>query len=117
MGGRWLPTPRPSAPPPDRYGASVGVAVMWKFVATAKRALWEFVELAFLLVLALVLIFLLLGQSAGPYVVSVADNVTKFATGASAGMLGIVLVLAIVYLAMRRMKWDAGASAPRTPRR
>ena len=64
---------------------------MLKFVTTAKRALWEFVELGFLLVLALVLIFLLLGQSAGPYVVSVADNVTKFATGASAGMLGIVI--------------------------
>ena len=117
MGGGTLPTPRPSAPPPEGRGASVGVAAMLKFVTTAKRALWEFVELAFLLVLALVLIFLLLGQSAGPYVASVADNVTKFATGASAGMLGVVLVLAIVYLAMRRMKWDAGASAPRAPRR
>ena len=35
---------------------------MWKFVANAKRVLWEFVELAFLTVLALMLIFLLLGQ-------------------------------------------------------
>ena len=52
---------------------------MAKFVATAKRVLWEFVEIAFLAVLALLLIFLLLGKDAGPYVVSVADNVTKFA--------------------------------------
>ncbi len=77
---------------------------MWKFVATAKLVLWEFIELAFLTVLALVLIFLLLGQTAGSYVVSVADNVSKFAATASSGLLGIVIVLAIIYLALRRMK-------------
>jgi hypothetical protein len=77
---------------------------MAKFVANAKQVLWEFVEIAFLAVLALLLIFLLLGKDAGPYVASVADNVTKFATGASSGMLGIVLVLAIIFLAMRRTK-------------
>jgi hypothetical protein len=76
---------------------------MDKFVATAKRALWDFVELAFLLVLSLVLIFLLLGQNAGPYVTSVADNVTKFATSAGAGLLGAVVVLAIIFLVLRRM--------------
>jgi len=88
---------------------------MWTFVANAKRALWEFVELAFLTVLALMLIFLLLGKSAGSYVESVADNVTKFAAGASSGLLGIVIVLAIVYLALRRLKQEDGA-APRAPR-
>lgn len=77
---------------------------MAKFVANAKQVLWEFVEIAFLAILALLLIFLLLGKDAGPYVASVADNVTKFATGASSGMLGIVLVLAIIFLAMRRTK-------------
>ena len=88
---------------------------MWKFAATAKRVLWEFVELAFLTVLALVLIFLLLGKDAGPYVVSVADNVTKFAAGASSGLLGVIIALAIVYLALRRLKQDDGA-VPRAPR-
>ena len=39
---------------------------MWKFVANAKRVLWEFVELAFLTVLALILIFLLLGRMPDP---------------------------------------------------
>jgi hypothetical protein len=81
---------------------------MWTFIANAKRVLWEFVELAFLILLALVLIFLLLGPDAGPYVVSVADNVAKFSAGASSGMLGIVIVLAIIYLAMRRFNPDGG---------
>jgi membrane protein DedA with SNARE-associated domain len=88
---------------------------MLNFIANAKRALWEFVELAFLTVLALMLIFLLLGKSAGSYIESVADNVTKFAAGASSGLLGIVIVLAIVYLALRRMKQDGGPT-PRAPR-
>jgi membrane protein DedA with SNARE-associated domain len=88
---------------------------MWNFIANAKRALWEFVELAFLTVLALMLVFLLLGKSAGSYVESVADNVIKFSTGASSGLLGIVIVLAIVYLALRRTKQENGP-APRAPR-
>jgi hypothetical protein len=78
------------------------VSAMWKFLATAKQILWEFVELAFLVVLALVLIHLLLGTGAGPYVAAVADNVTKFAAAGSSGMLGIVIILAIIYLVLRR---------------
>jgi hypothetical protein len=89
---------------------------MLKFVANAKRVLWDFVELAFLAVLSLVLIFLLLGKDAGSYVVSVADNVSKFSAGASSGLLGIVLVLAIIYLAMRRLSPMAGPGE-RTSRR
>lgn len=92
---------------------------MWDVIATAKRVLWEFVELAFLTVLALVLIFLLLGQAAGPYVASVADNVTKFAGNASSGLLGIVIVLAIIFLALRRWQPDNArrpSRAPRAPR-
>ncbi|MGE0564594.1 MAG: hypothetical protein AB7O50_08785 [Pseudolabrys sp.] len=75
---------------------------MWTFLAGAKRALWEFVELGFLAVLALLLLHMLLGADAGSYVTSVADNVAKFATSASSGLIGIVIVLAIVYLALRR---------------
>jgi hypothetical protein len=77
---------------------------MSKFIASSKRALWSFVELAFLVLLALILISLLLGQAAGPYVLSVADNVGKFASTASSGLLGIVIVLALIYLAARRQK-------------
>jgi nitrate reductase gamma subunit len=75
---------------------------MWNFVAEAKRTLWAFVELAFLAVLSIILIHLLLGEGAGGYVTSVADNVTKFATAASSGLIGVVIVLAIVYLVLRR---------------
>ena len=90
MGGVTLPTP------------SFGDDTMLKFVNAAKSALWSFVELAFLAVLALILISLLLGQAAGPYVMSVADNVGKFASTASSGLVGIVIVLALIYLAARR---------------
>jgi hypothetical protein len=75
---------------------------MKKLVATARQALWSFVELAFLAVLALILISLLLGDAAGPYVNSVTQNVSKFAASASSGLLGIVIVLALIYFAVRR---------------
>ena len=75
---------------------------MWNFVAEAKRVLWAFVELAFLVVLALLLVHVLLGADAGSYVTSVADNVSKFAASASAGLIGVVTVLAIVYLVLVR---------------
>jgi hypothetical protein len=78
-------------------------------MATAKQVLWEFVELAFLAVLALLLIHLLLGSGAGGYVDSVADNVTKFATAASGGLLGVVIVLAILYLVLRKSNWPASS--------
>jgi ABC-type dipeptide/oligopeptide/nickel transport system permease component len=84
---------------------------MWKFVATAKQVLWEFVELGFLALLALVLISLLLGPNAGGYVTSVADNVTKFATASSSGMIGIVIVLAIIYLVLRQTEWSGRTSS------
>jgi membrane protein DedA with SNARE-associated domain len=77
---------------------------MLKFVATAKVFLWEFVELAFLAVLALVLLSILLGKNAGGYVESVAENAAKFSSSASSGVLGVVIILAIIYLAMKRMK-------------
>ena len=75
---------------------------MWNYVESAKRIMWSFVELAFLALLALILISLLLGEAAGPYVTSVAGNVGKFAATASSGLIGIVIVLALIYLAARR---------------
>jgi Na+-translocating ferredoxin:NAD+ oxidoreductase RnfE subunit len=71
----------------------------------AKRYLWAFVELGFLAVLTIILIYLILGDSAGPFVVSVADNVTKFASDVPPGsLLGIGVLLAIIYLISQRMK-------------
>ncbi len=89
---------------------------MWNFLTTAKQFLWEFVELAFLAVLSLILIFLLLGEQAGSYVVSVADNVSKFTSGAgAAGLVGLAIVVTIVYLIMRRL--NVGDVTPAAPRR
>lgn len=89
---------------------------MWNHLATAKRFLWEFVELGFLAVLSLVLISLLLGQGAGAYVTSVMENVTKFTSGAGgAGLVGIVIVVTIIYLIMRRVRGTEDIITP--PRR
>ena len=73
-------------------------------IEKAKRYLWAFVELGFLALLAIILIYLLLGQGSGEYVVSVAGNVTKFASEASASLIGIGVILAIVYLITQRLK-------------
>jgi hypothetical protein len=34
----------------------------------------------------------------------VAENAAKFSSSASSGVLGVVIILAIIYLAMKRMK-------------
>jgi len=78
---------------------------MRKFMANAKTVLWEFVELGFVTILAIMLIYLLLGQGSGVFVVSVADNVTKFASGVpTQSLIGLALVLAVIYLIMNRVK-------------
>jgi hypothetical protein len=78
---------------------------MWKFMATSKRFLWEFVELGFAAVLAVMLIYLILGQSSGVFVLSVADNVTKFANGVpTPSLIGLGLLLALIYLIGKRVR-------------
>lgn len=78
---------------------------MWKFMATAKRFLWEFVELGFASILAIMLLYLILGQGSGGFVLSVADNVTKFAAAVpTPSLVGIALVLATIYLIMNRLR-------------
>jgi hypothetical protein len=75
------------------------------FLDKSKRYLWAFVELAFAAVLALMLIYLLLGQSSGAYVMSVADNVTKFAGAVpTPSLIGLAILLALIWLIMARMK-------------
>jgi hypothetical protein len=70
-----------------------------------RRFLWLFVELGFLSILSIILIYLLLGESSGPYVMSVADNVTKFASGVpTPSLIGIGMILAIIYLVMQRIR-------------
>jgi hypothetical protein len=78
---------------------------MRKFMANATQLLWEFVELGFVTILAVMLIYLILGQGSGGFVVSVADNVTKFANGVpTPSLVGLALVLGVIYLIMNRLK-------------
>ena len=73
-------------------------------IEKAKRFLWAFVELGFVALLAIILIYLLMGQNSGDYVASVANHTAKFAADASAGLIGIGVILALVYLVTQRMK-------------
>jgi hypothetical protein len=78
---------------------------MMAFLDKAKTFLWQFVELAFLLVLATMLIYLILGPNSGVFVTSVADNVMKFANGMpTPSLIGFAIILAIVFLIMQRVK-------------
>jgi hypothetical protein len=78
---------------------------MIDYLEMAKRFLWHFVELAFLLVIAIMLVYLILGENSGVFVTSVANNVMKFANGVpTPSLVGIALILALVYLIMQRMK-------------
>jgi len=78
---------------------------MRKFMANATNLLWEFVELGFVTILAIMLIYLILGQGSGIFVQSVADNVTKFANGVpTPSLIGLALVLGVIYLIMHRQE-------------
>jgi hypothetical protein len=78
---------------------------MRKFVTSAKQILWEFVELGFVTILAIMLIYLILGQGSGVFVLSVADNIMKFASAVpTQSLVGLALVLAAIYLLMNRLR-------------
>jgi len=70
-----------------------------------RRFLWLFVELGFLTVLSVILIFLILGDGSGVFVTSVADNVMKFAGGVpTPSLIGIGVIIALIYLVMQRLR-------------
>jgi len=78
---------------------------MLEFLEKTRRYLWLFVELGFLTILSVILIYLLLGDGSGVFVKSVADNVMKFTNGVpTASLLGIGVILAIIYLVMQRIR-------------
>ena len=72
----------------------------------AKQYLWVFVEIGFLTVVSVILIYLILGpDSAGVFVSGVAGNVLKFAAAIPAqSLVGLALVLALVVLLANRMR-------------
>ena len=70
-----------------------------------RRFLWLFVELGFLTILSVILIYLILGDNSGVFVTSVADNVKQFANDVpTPSLIGIGVILAIVYLVMQRIR-------------
>lgn len=78
---------------------------MTQFLERARRFLWLFVELGFLTILAVILLYLILGENSGVFVTSVADNVKKFAADVpTPSLIGIGVVIALVYLVMQRLR-------------
>jgi len=60
---------------------------MLEIVAKAKRYLWDFVEITFVAVLAIMLVYLVLGKDSGVFVLAVAGGVIKFTNDVPAGNL------------------------------
>ena len=78
---------------------------MLDYLQKAKEYLWAFVEIGFLTVLTVILIYLILGQNSGVFVSGVADNVLKFANAIPAqSLVGIAIVLALILLIARRVR-------------
>jgi nitrate reductase gamma subunit len=76
---------------------------MLGYLQKAKEYLWAFVEIGFLAILAVMLIYLILGQDSGVFVTGVADNVLKFAGALPAqSLVGIAIVLALIVLLTNR---------------
>jgi hypothetical protein len=79
---------------------------MLDYLNIAKRYLWAFVEIGFLTVLSVILIYLILGpDSSGGFVSAVADNVVKFAGAIPAqSLVGLAIVLALIVLIVNRTR-------------
>jgi hypothetical protein len=78
---------------------------MMQLLEKTRRFLWLFVELGFLTILSVILIYLLLGENSGLFVTSVAGNVTKFAGEMpTPSLIGIGVILAVIYLVMQRLR-------------
>ena len=78
---------------------------MLQWLEKARRFLWLFVELGFLTILSVILIYLILGSNSGVFVTSVTDNVKQFASDVpTPSLIGIGVIIALVYLVMQRLR-------------
>jgi hypothetical protein len=79
---------------------------MLDYLQKTKQYLWAFVEIGFLTVVSVILIYLILGpDSSGIFVSGVADNVVKFAGAIpTQSLVGLTLVLALVALLTNRLR-------------
>jgi hypothetical protein len=81
------------------------------YMQKAKRYLWAFVEIGFLTILSVILIYLILGDTSGVFVTGVAANVLKFAGALPAqSLVGLAIVLALVILLSNRMSRQVDAA-------
>ena len=73
-------------------------------IENVRRFLWLFIEFGFLIILATIVTFLILGDSSGVFVKSVTDNVMKFATGLpTPSLIGLASLVAIIFIVTRRL--------------
>jgi hypothetical protein len=78
---------------------------MLDYLQKTKQYLWACVEVGFLAVLTIILLYLILGANSGVFVSGVADNVLKFANAIpQQSLVGLAIVLALVFLIARRMR-------------
>jgi hypothetical protein len=78
---------------------------MLDYLQKATQYLWAFVEVGFLSVLSIILIYLILGTNSGVFVSAVADNVLKFAAAIPAqSLVGLAIVLVLVLLITNRRR-------------
>jgi hypothetical protein len=78
---------------------------MINFLDKSRQFLWAFVELAFLAVLSIVLLYLLAGENSGSYVQSVVDNIMKFASGIpTPSLIGLAIVGLLIYIVAQRFR-------------
>ena len=78
---------------------------MIAFIDQLRRYLWAFVELAFVAVLAIVLLYFILGGNAGSYVQSVIDTIMKFAGGVpTPSLIGLAVVGLLIYMVAQRFR-------------
>jgi hypothetical protein len=78
---------------------------MIELLDRTKRYVWTFVELGFATILAIMLIYLILGSDAGVFVSSVAKNVLDFANAIPPqGLVGMAIVIALLYLVAQRFR-------------
>jgi hypothetical protein len=78
---------------------------MLGYLQKAKQYLWAFVEIGFLTILSVILIYLILGADSGVFVSGVADNVLRFAAAIPAqSLVDVAIVLALVILLTNRMR-------------
>ena len=70
----------------------------------ATRFLWALVESLFVVLLALILIYMFLGQNSGVFIISVVQNVTSFTNSVSTpNLIGFSIILALLYLLRQRL--------------